>query len=39
MIIYFVYIAIVLILLFVVYIAIKAVVRGIKAKNKSRSDK
>jgi hypothetical protein len=38
MITYIVYILVILILLFVVYTGIKAFIRGIKAKNRSRSD-
>jgi len=38
MIVYFIYIVVALILLFVIYTAIKAVNRGIKARNKNRSD-
>ena len=38
MIAYFVYILVALILLFVIYIAIKAVNRGIKARSRNRSD-
>ena len=38
MIVYFIYTIIALILLFVIYIAIKAVNRGIKARSKNRSD-
>ena len=37
MIVYFIYIVVALILLFVIYIAIKAVNRGIKARSKNRS--
>ena len=39
MIVYLIYTVVFLILLFVVYIGIKAAIRGVKAKNKSRSDK
>ena len=38
MIVYFIYIVVALILLFVIYTAIKAVNRGIKARSKNRSD-
>ena len=38
MIVYFIYIVVALILLFVIYTAIKAANRGIKARNKNRSD-
>ena len=39
MIVYFVYIAVILILLFVIYIGVKAFIKGIKAKNRNRSQK
>jgi len=38
MIVYFIYIIIALILLFVIYTTIKAVNRGIKAKNRNKSE-
>ena len=38
MIVYFIYIVVALILLFVIYTAIKAANRGIKARSKNRSD-
>ena len=38
MIVYFIYIVVTLILLFVIYTAIKAANRGIKARSKNRSD-
>ena len=38
MIVYFIYIVVTLILLFVIYTAIKAANRGIKARSKKRSD-
>ena len=38
MIVYFIYIIIALILLFVIYTAIKAINRGIKARSRNRSD-
>ena len=38
MIVYFIYTIVALILLFVIYTAIKAVNRGIKARSKNRSD-
>ena len=39
MITYFVYIVVVLILLFVIYTAVKAVSKGIEARNENRSEK
>ena len=39
MIAYFVYIAVTLILLFVIYIMIKAIIRGVEAKNRNKSKK
>lgn len=39
MIAYFVYIVVALILLFVIYITIKAIIRGIEAKNRNKLKK
>jgi len=39
MIAYFVYITVVLILLFIIYIGVKAFIKGIRAKNRNRSQK
>ena len=39
MIAYFVYIVVTLILLFVIYIMIKAIIRGVEAKNRNKSKK
>ena len=39
MIAYFVYIAVTLILLFVIYIMIKAIIRGVEAKNRNKKSR